>query len=72
MSGWRELYTDQNRRLTRALLEKQGEINELTRRLNLALDTMGVCPFDCDHCHGEDCPCERLGCAGHKDPYETP
>ncbi len=23
-----------------------------------------VCPHDCDNCHGEDCPCDRLGCAG--------
>jgi len=22
------------------------------------------CPYDCDSCHGEDCPCDRLGCAG--------
>lgn len=25
-----------------------------------------VCPYDCDSCHGDDCPCERLGCAGYK------
>lgn len=24
-----------------------------------------VCPYDCDNCHSEDCPCDRLGCAGH-------
>jgi hypothetical protein len=24
-----------------------------------------VCPFDCDLCHSDDCPCDRLGCAGH-------
>lgn len=22
------------------------------------------CPYDCDRCHDEDCPCDRLGCAG--------
>lgn len=23
-----------------------------------------VCPFDCDGCHGADCPCDRGGCDG--------
>lgn len=23
-----------------------------------------VCPFDCDSCHGDGCPCERVGCDG--------
>ena len=23
-----------------------------------------VCPYDCDHCHGADCPCDRGGCDG--------
>jgi len=27
-----------------------------------------VCPFDCDSCHDEDCPCDRLGCAGSEAP----
>lgn len=22
------------------------------------------CPYDCDGCHDEDCPCDRMGCAG--------
>lgn len=22
------------------------------------------CPYDCDSCHDEDCPCDRMGCAG--------
>ena len=26
-----------------------------------------ACPYDCDSCHGEDCSCERLGCAGYRD-----
>lgn len=26
-----------------------------------------VCPFDCDRCHDDDdCPCDRLGCAGYR------
>lgn len=25
-----------------------------------------VCPFDCDNCHDDDCPCDRLGCAGYR------
>jgi hypothetical protein len=24
------------------------------------------CPYDCDSCHDEDCPCDRMGCAGEK------
>jgi hypothetical protein len=31
-----------------------------------------VCPFDCDHCHDEDCPCDRLGCAGSGVRFQTP
>lgn len=27
-----------------------------------------VCPWDCDSCHDEDCPCDRLGCAGSEAP----
>lgn len=23
-----------------------------------------VCPYDCDSCHGEECPCDRMGCEG--------
>ena len=26
-----------------------------------------VCPYDCDVCHDEDCPCDRLGCAGYEE-----
>lgn len=33
---------------------------------------IGVCPFDCDSCHDEDCICERLGCAGYEDESEEP
>lgn len=22
------------------------------------------CPWDCDSCHGWDCPCDRMGCEG--------
>ena len=24
-----------------------------------------VCPYDCDGCHSDECPCDRLGCAGY-------
>lgn len=39
-------------------------------RIAKALDEAGyykteVCPYDCDGCHDEDCPCDRLGCAGN-------
>lgn len=27
-----------------------------------------VCPFDCDRCHSDECPCDRLGCAGSVAP----
>lgn len=42
-------------------------------RIAKALDEAGfyrcdVCPFDCDSCHDEDCPCDRLGCAGSEAP----
>lgn len=23
-----------------------------------------ACPFDCDACHGDNCPCDRFGCEG--------
>lgn len=23
-----------------------------------------VCPYDCDPCHGDECPCPRAGCQG--------
>ena len=23
-----------------------------------------VCPYDCDPCHGGECPCPRAGCQG--------
>lgn len=23
------------------------------------------CPYDCDNCHDDECPCDRLGCAGN-------
>lgn len=29
-----------------------------------------VCPYDCDYCHSEDCPCDRLGCAGYESRQE--
>ena len=31
----------------------------------MLVDAIGVCPFDCDSCHDEDCICDRLGCAGN-------
>jgi hypothetical protein len=36
-------------------------------RLEAALSLLGAvyCPFDCDSCHSDDCPCDRLGCAGN-------
>lgn len=40
-------------------------------RLDAALKLINnyFCPFDCDSCHSDDCPCDRLGCAGHdQDP----
>lgn len=26
------------------------------------------CPYDCDSCHDDECPCGRLGCAGSEAP----
>lgn len=26
-----------------------------------------VCPYDCDGCHDDECPCDRLGCAGYEE-----
>jgi hypothetical protein len=23
------------------------------------------CPYDCDNCHSDECPCDRSGCAGN-------
>lgn len=30
------------------------------------------CPYDCDNCHSEDCPCDRMGCAGSGVRFQTP
>lgn len=30
------------------------------------------CPYDCDGCHHEECPCDRMGCAGWVDPHPEP
>lgn len=37
-------------------------------RLSYALKLLEneYCPFDCDNCHSDTCPCDRLGCAGAK------
>ena len=35
-------------------------------KLQLLAELPSVCPYDCDGCHGEECPCERMGCAGEK------
>lgn len=40
----------------------------LSRALVEAGWNNNVCPFDCDGCHSEDCPCDRLGCAGSVAP----
>lgn len=29
-----------------------------------------VCPHDCDHCHGNFCPCDNPGCAGGTEATE--
>lgn len=34
------------------------------RAQEIAAPAVQVCPFDCDGCHDEDCPCDRSGCAG--------
>lgn len=31
-----------------------------------------VCPYDCDSCHDDECPCPRLGCAGYGTEDTTP
>jgi len=31
----------------------------------LAESDLEYCPYDCDLCHSDDCPCDRLGCAGY-------
>lgn len=36
---------------------------------SLAESDLEYCPYDCDHCHNEDCPCDRLGCAGYVKPH---
>lgn len=51
------------------LLEKvfdsrRGEGERLSYALELLQNEF--CPFDCDNCHSDTCPCDRLGCAGAK------
>jgi hypothetical protein len=37
-------------------------------QIKLLEELPAVCPWDCDSCHDEDCPCDRLGCAGSEAP----
>ena len=30
------------------------------------------CPWDCDHCHDDECPCDRLGCEGSGVKFQKP
>lgn len=43
-----------------------GEHNPVTYQFpgNMLKVDADVCPFDCDGCHGDGCPCTRLGCEG--------
>lgn len=41
-----------------------ADARHLMTRYNWVIGFEAVCPFDCDRCHDEDCPCDRLGCAG--------
>lgn len=53
-----------------ALGKKIREVEAIVSGWRLAMATLsspewdGTCPYDCDHCHGEECPCPRAGCAG--------
>ena len=54
-----------------AQLAREVQLDASTAvRIAKALDAAGyyksdVCPYDCDGCHDENCPCDRLGCAGN-------
>lgn len=32
---------------------------------------LGICPWDCDSCHDEDCPCTRMGCKGSGTTFDS-
>lgn len=41
---------------------------QLREALELAMEQdewPAFCPYDCDSCHDESCPCDRLGCEGN-------
>jgi hypothetical protein len=57
-----------------ALGKKIRQVERITASWRLVLATVldddprgEACPHDCDHCHGADCPCPRMGCAGDPD-----
>lgn len=46
--------TERERQLIDSHLEALDELGRL--RAYIAQEDQ-ICPFDCDHCHDEDCPC---------------
>jgi hypothetical protein len=39
--------------------------NEIAKEIAMLEPTH--CPWDCDGCHDDECPCDRMGCAGEED-----
>lgn len=46
------------------LPERWATAIQVIAGLRKLLEWPEFCPYDCDNCHSDECPCDRLGCAG--------
>lgn len=49
-----------------SLHERWHTALQVIKGLHKLLEEPEFCPHDCDNCHGDDCPCTRMGCAGEE------
>lgn len=44
----------------------EARLNAAIIMIEALLEQVEICPFDCDPCHGDNCPCDRVGCEGYE------